>query len=274
MPLKSEDHEGTAQASRRTSAGRDPANITAPMPPPSTLGRSVVMKPAPSQHPVMKATPSQLPARNDQPHTTKVQHSSCSDFASTRASAPVQSPPSQGINIRLPAEPSFSQPLSTQRLHTELVRAQDTEVGSTSKVVSVSAAQSPQELPVPVDIMTALTDVRKENVMKGNVIPDGAVVMQNMDSTICKIETVALMFRCLLAEDAASMTSFSNGLKCHFRYKQIWNGDLLLWVESFSLRDTAAFSGGHLFLTGWVQRNLKFGVVQPSFCKYLKFSSF
>jgi hypothetical protein len=109
-------------------------------------------------------------------------------------------------------------------------------------------------------VLTALARARNSTQ-----IPDGAVVMQNMDVTICNSESVAQMFRCLQAENAASISSISDGLKCHFRYRRQWNGDLMLWIEPYILGDTAAFSGGHFFLKGWVQRNLGFGVVQPSF---------
>jgi len=95
-------------------------------------------------------------------------------------------------------------------------------------------------------------------------IPEGAVVMQNMDATICNRESVAQMFQCMRSEDPASIDSISNGLKCYFRYRRPPNGDLLLWVEPFTPEDSSAFAGGHLFLRGWVQRNLGFGIVPPS----------
>jgi hypothetical protein len=122
--------------------------------------------------------------------------------------------------------------------------------------------QEPQQVPAPVSVLTALAEARKNNPL----LPNGVLVMQNMDLAICNnSDTVAQMHRCLLAENAASIISISDGLKCHFRYKRHWNGDLVLWIEPYTLGDTAAFSGGHFFLNGWVQRNLSFGVVQPSF---------
>jgi hypothetical protein len=89
--------------------------------------------------------------------------------------------------------------------------------------------------------------------------------MQNMDATICNSDFVAQMLQCLQSEDPASIDSISNGLKCHFRYRGRLNGDLLLWIEPFTAGDTSAFTGGHLFIRGWVQRNLGFGIVALSF---------
>jgi hypothetical protein len=126
-----------------------------------------------------------------------------------------------------------------------------------------SAPGAVEESP-PASILVALEEMRTSRQ-----ISEGAIVMQNMDATICNSDLVAQMLRCLQSEDATSINSISNGLKCHFRYRGRLNGDLLLWIEPFTPGDTSAFTGGHLFIRGYVQRNLGFGTVKPSFyCRY------
>jgi hypothetical protein len=136
------------------------------------------------------------------------------------------------------------------------------EIKAKSSFTGSSSTHGSEDFPPPASILTALMETRKNNPM----LPNGVLVMQNMDVAICyNSDTVAQMYSCVQAENAASITSINDSLKCHFRCRRLWNGDLLLWVEPYTLGDTTAFSGGHLFLKGWVQRNLGFGVVQPSF---------
>jgi hypothetical protein len=112
----------------------------------------------------------------------------------------------------------------------------------------------------PLGILVALGEMRNTNQ-----ISEGAIVMQNMDATICNREVVAQMLQCLHSESPTSIDSISKGLKCHFRYRGRLNGDLLLWIVPFTPDDSSAFAGGQLFIQGWVQRNLGFGIVSPSF---------
>jgi hypothetical protein len=180
-------------------------------------------------------------------------------FASTQAPAPTSNPQGQRINITVPpGKPS--QPLQGKSSTLAGVRVGESQAESAPREVAASPAREFREIPPPMSVLTALAQARNNTQ-----IPDGALVMQDMDVTICNSESVAEMFRCLQAENAASILSISDGLKCHFRYRRQWNGDLILWIEPYMLGDTAAFSGGHFFLKGWVQRNLGFGVVQPSF---------
>ena len=185
-----------------------------------------------------------------------------SSSASARPPMPPPGPKNQGSDIYFTSGQVSLQPPQGKNITLSGTPLQDVNAENTTKELFAPTAKVAYEISVPVSIMNALAAART-----GNLIPDGAVVMQNMDSTICQTENVALMTGYLLAESADSISSIGNGLKCHFRYKQNWNRDLILWVEPFSLGDAVAFSGGHLFLKGWVQRNLSFGVVKPSFCK-------
>jgi hypothetical protein len=179
-------------------------------------------------------------------------------FVSSQTLAPSLSP-QRIINIKSSLEQS-SQPLQNERSALAGVGVQESKTELAPREVFVSPARDSRDIPPPMSILTALAQARSNTQF-----PDGALVMQNMDVTICDSGSVAQMARCLQAENAASILSISDGLKCHFRYRRQWNGDLVLWIEPYMLGDTAAFSGGHLFLKGWVQRNLRFGVVQPSF---------
>lgn len=241
---------GSTGAAKAPASHRSAASVS--MQPQPLSGRPDVVQQSPNQHPVRRSPPTQLPTEDAHSQTAESRSASFSqNFASTRVPAPSSNPQCQKINTKLLPGDSYSQPL----------HGHESKGQTGSKEVSASPGPEFQEVAAPVSIMTALTQVRKNQP----VIPDGAVVMQNMDSTICNRETVAHMFRCLQAEDAASITFISNSLKCHIRYQRSWNRDLLLWIETFTHGDTAAFSAGHLFLKGWVQRNLGFGVVQPYF---------
>jgi hypothetical protein len=112
----------------------------------------------------------------------------------------------------------------------------------------------------PLSILVALGEMRNTRQ-----IPEGAIVMQNTDATICNKEVVAQILQCLHSESRSSIDSISKSLKCHFRYRGRSNGDLLLWIDPFTPDDSSNFAGGHLFIQGWVQRNLGFGIVSPSF---------
>lgn len=226
------------------------------------LGRPAVQHEPPNLRPVTMAPPPQLLASNVHSHTAQPRLSPRSfGSSSTQNPASFSSFQGQENNIKSSYGQSDPQPRHSQGLTLASYQAQETKAQSAARELSASPTQESAEISAPLSIMTALAEARKNKPM----LPDGVLVTQNMDVTVCNSETVVQMFRCLRAEDAAFITSISNGLKCHFRYKRNWNADLLLWVEPFTLGDTAAFSGGHLFLRGWVQRNLGFGVVQPSF---------
>jgi len=242
--------------SRRSEAGWGAATVVSLQPPPSSSSTS--QKPG-------HVTAGNVRSQKLEPRNAS--HSS--ESASTRRLMQSLGPNEQGTNIHFTSAQISLQPPQSKTSTAIGARLQSANTENASKELLEPTVKVSHEIVAPVSIMTALMDLRR-----GNSIPDGAVVMQNMDSTICKTENVTQMARYLLAESAASITSISNGLKCHFRYKQIWNGDLILWVEPYSLGDTVAFSGGHLFLKGWVQRNWSFGVVKPSFCKCRKNSVF
>jgi len=219
------------------------------------------LRPVSMAPPAPPAPPQQLSPSNVPSHTIE-SWPSCDPRRISSLQASAHSPCFQGQEIDVPSLSAQSCLQLSQNQGLPIGSCPPKEIEAQSSFTGSSPTHGSEDFPPPASILAALMETRKKNPM----LPNGVLVMQNMDVTICyNSDTVAQIYHCLLAENAASITSINNGLKCHFRCRRHWNGDLLLWVEPYTLGDTTAFSGGHLFLKGWVQRNLGFGVVQPSF---------
>lgn len=253
-------HRSTAARKEAMAPGTRVAPVST-QPQCQLLGPLAVQKDPPDLRPIAMAPPPQLSSSNVPSHTIESWPSS-HPRRTTSLQASAQSPCFQGqkIDVTTLSTQSYLQPSQNQGL--PMVSCPPQEIKAQSSFTGSSPTHGSEDFPPPASVLAALMATRKNNPM----LPNGVLVMQNMDVAICyNSDTVAQTYHCLQAENAASITSINDGLKCHIRCRRHWNGDLLLWVEPYTLGDTTAFSGGHLFLKGWVQRNLGFGVVQPSF---------
>jgi hypothetical protein len=223
------------------------------------LGQPAAQLQALKVRPVVKLSPPQ-PTASGIHYRTVDFHLTSQGSPSTPTRGPSPNLRDQKQDVGPPALHSY--PLAPQSQTRASYQAQDTKPQSALIKGFTPPAQDLQEKTAPVSVLTALSEARKNKPM----LPDGVLVIQNEEVTICSNSyMVAQMLQYLHAENAASTSSINNGLACYIRFKRNWNGDLLLWVEPFAPGDTTAFSRGHCFLKGWVQRNLCFGVVQPSF---------
>jgi len=134
-------------------------------------------------------------------------------------------------------------------------------VGDAPKQVgNLALIDPPIKTRVPGDILAKLALIRNVNPQ----IPVGAIVMQNLEWTVCGSPTVKLLFDCSQSETIENVVKLGDDLKAELHF-ELSKGDLIMWSEPLLPGDVKSKSSADLFLKSWLERVLEFGIVQPSF---------
>lgn len=116
------------------------------------------------------------------------------------------------------------------------------------------------EQAAPAKNLLKLAEIRKQNPH----VPAGCFIMVDLEHLISTRHIVADIIRYLRTENPEEIKKIQDELEAKLWYSEIFTGDLVLWTESITPAGLDTSQKGFVFLEGWIQRSVSFGVVPPS----------